>query len=59
MPIIIAEHEYLKNRVHTFDSLENLFALRNTQKEDDLPESARFKNHPLYQMVSTIFSRVY
>jgi hypothetical protein len=57
LPIIIAEHEYLKNRVHTIQNLDELFKLRDLKKEDGLPEQKRFQNHPLYQMASTIFSQ--
>jgi hypothetical protein len=57
MPIIIAEHEYLKNRVHTFENLEGLFALRDADKEDSRPKEEQFQNHPLYCMASAIFSQ--
>lgn len=56
-PIIIAEHDYLQNRVHTFNNLEGLFALRNSDKERGLSEKEKFQNQPLYGMASAIFAQ--
>ena len=56
-PIIIAEHEYLKQRVQSFGNLAELFNIKNADKEKGLPESAQFQKSALYRTASAIFSQ--
>jgi hypothetical protein len=56
-PIIIAQHDYLKQRVQSFSSLAEIFAIRDVEKEKALPEEKQFHKHPLYLMASAIFSQ--
>ncbi|TXG75870.1 DUF3383 family protein [Candidatus Dojkabacteria bacterium] len=56
-PIIIAQHDYLKQRVQSFSNLAELFSIRDTEKEKALPEDKQFHKHPLYLMASTLFSQ--
>ncbi len=56
-PIIIAQHEYLKQRVQSFSSLAEIFGLLDVERERALPEEERFNKHPLYLMASALFSQ--
>lgn len=56
-PIIIAQHDYLKQRVQSFSSLAEIFSLRDVEREKTLPEEERFNKHPLYLMASALFSQ--
>lgn len=56
-PIIIAQHDYLTDRVKSFANLSELFGIRNVDKEKTLPEKDQFQNQPLYRMASALFSQ--
>ena len=56
-PLIIAEHDYLTERVISVSSLTGLLSLRNAEKEKALPEEQWFENHPLCRMAAAMFSQ--
>jgi hypothetical protein len=57
VPLIIAEHSYLKNTVTSFSSLAEVFALRDAEKEKVLPDEQKFHNQPLYLMSQALFAQ--
>lgn len=56
-PLIIAQHDYFPERVRSFSTLAELFAIRNPEKEKTLPEKDQLQNQPLYLMASALFSQ--